>query len=109
MPAPKATANIYVALHAENGEAPEWINLLPAGVITTQDGRGPYTVSDMAALASQSLQAAGGKLPVDENHATDFAAPSGHPSPARGWIVELQARADGVDRKSTRLNSSHPE
>lgn len=96
MPGSKSTANIFVALHAANGEAPEWINLLPAGVIATQDGRGPYTVSNMAALAAESMAAAGGKLPVDENHSTDFAAPSGNPSPARGWIVELQARADGL-------------
>jgi len=93
----KATANIFVALHAAaDGSAPEWINLLPAGKIETQDGRGPYTVNDMAALAAQSLAAAGGKLPVDENHATDFAAPKGAPSPALGWIVELQARNDGL-------------
>src|SRR5690606_6682234 len=32
----------------------------------------------------------------DENHATDLAAPRGEPAPARGWIVELQQRADGV-------------
>jgi phage I-like protein len=97
MPGSNGTANIFVALHAAaDGSAPEWINLLPAGTIQTQDGRGPYTVSDMAALARQSLEAAGGKLPVDENHATDFAAPKGAPSPARGWIVELQARTDGL-------------
>jgi phage I-like protein len=92
-----ATANIYIALQAAaDGSAPEWINLLPAGKIETQDGRGPYSVADMAALATQSLAAAGGKLPVDENHATDFAAPQGRPSPALGWIVELQARTDGL-------------
>lgn len=92
----KSTANIFVSLNAEGGDAPEWINLLPAGVIATQDGRGPYTVADMAALAQQSLEAAGGKLPIDENHATDWAAPKGHPSPARGWIVDLQSRHDGM-------------
>jgi transposase-like protein len=35
-------------------------------------------------------------LPVDENHATDLAAPKGEPSPARGWIVEMQQRLDGI-------------
>lgn len=85
-----------MALNSTNGEAPEWINVLPAGVITTRDGRGPYTVADMAALATHSLKTEGGKLPVDENHSTDYAAPQGAPSPARGWIVELQARGDGM-------------
>jgi phage I-like protein len=77
------------------GGAPEWIHLLPAGVIETVDGRGPYRVADMAALAQASLEA-GGRLPVDESHATDLAAPQGGPAPARGWIVALEARTDGL-------------
>lgn len=83
-----------VALAPGEG-APEWVHLLPAGEIRTVDGRGPYTVADMAALAAASLKD-GQKLPLDENHSTDKAAPLGQPSPARGWIVELQARADGL-------------
>ena len=72
------------------------MQLLPAGTITTVDGRGPYTVRDPAGLAKDSLAAFAGRLPIDENHATDLAAPQGGPSPARGWIVELAARADGI-------------
>ncbi|MGO4561481.1 phage protease [Rhizobiales bacterium 3FA27D7] len=75
--------------------APDWVHLLPAGEIRTCDGRGPYRVPDAARLATVSL-GAGERLPIDENHATDLAAPQGRPAPARGWIVELQARADGV-------------
>lgn len=76
-------------------EAPDWIHLIPAGAdITTRDGRGPYRVEDPQAVAA-SL-APGDKLPVDENHAIDLAAPRGEQSPARGYIVELQARADGI-------------
>lgn len=80
----------------EAGGAPDWIHLLPATpTIHTGDGRGPYRVTDMGALALASLQA-GQKLPIDENHATDLAAPSGLPAPARGWIVALQARDTGL-------------
>ena len=68
----------------------------PAGTIATVDQRGPYRAVDLAALASASLADAGGRLPIDENHATDRAAPEGRPSPARGWIVALEARADGL-------------
>jgi phage I-like protein len=75
--------------------APEWVHLLPAGEIRTGDGRGPYRVADTAALLSASL-GAGDRLVLDENHSTDLAAPKGEPAPARGWIVELQARADGI-------------
>jgi hypothetical protein len=53
-------------------------------------------------LSAQSLAAAGGKMPIDENHATDLAAPEGQPSPARGWIVALNARADSVHPSSSR-------
>ena len=74
------------------GAVPDWIHLLPTGAIQTQDGRGPYTTADL----SDVIAASGGKLPIDENHAIDIAAPLGQPSPARGHIVELQARADGL-------------
>jgi phage I-like protein len=87
-----------IALNAD-GSVQDWIMLLPAGnagVITTVDGRGPYRIADAGRLASTSLQAAGGQFPIDENHATDLAAPKGGAAPARGWAVELQARADGI-------------
>ncbi len=74
--------------------APDWVHLLPTGEIRTADGRGPYRVRDNAALIRTSIGA--GKLPLDENHSTDLAAPSGGPSPARGWIVQLEQRADGI-------------
>lgn len=75
---------------------PEWLHLLPAGpVVTTGDGRGPYRVEDTHALMAASIQV-GDKLVLDENHSTDLAAPKGEPAPARGWIVELQQRADGI-------------
>lgn len=72
--------------------APEWLHLLPSGVVRTHDGRGPYRITDAAAL----IVASAGKLPLDENHSTDKLAPLGHSAPARGWIVELQSRADGI-------------
>lgn len=71
--------------------APDWIQILPAGdVIETQDGRGPYTLKDANAVIEASMN--DGPLPVDQDHATDLAAPKGLPAPARGWIVELEAR-----------------
>ncbi|WP_425230210.1 phage protease [Sphingomonas sp.] len=78
------------------GDAPDWLHLLPAGTVTTVDGRGPYQLTDTAAVIAASLEAAGGKLPIDECHAIDRAAPLGLPAPARGWIVELQGRDDGL-------------
>ena len=80
---------------ASGGNVPEWIHLLPAGEITTVDGRGPYRVANMAAVMATSLKP-GQKLPLDENHAIDRAEIMGNPAPARGWIIELQARDNGL-------------
>ena len=82
-----------LSLPVDDG-VPEWVHLLPAGVIRTNDGRGPYTVASMSEVAG-GLKG-GERLPIDECHAIDRAAPLGLPAPARGWIVELQARDDGL-------------
>lgn len=87
---------LYQVMPIGDGEGvPEWVHLLPAGEIRTVDGRGPYKVKSLQAVIDASLRP-GDKLPLDENHATDKAAPLGLASPARGWIVELEARADGI-------------
>ncbi|TXN71646.1 phage protease [Methylobacterium sp. WL6] len=80
---------------AEGGAAPEWIHLVPAGEIRTVDGRGPYRVADVDGLIRISMQGEA-RLPIDENHSTDLAAPRGEPAPAMGWITSLQSRADGI-------------
>jgi len=73
---------------------PEWVHLLPAGTSRGVDGRGPYILKDAQAVITASMAA--GKLPIDENHAIDLSGKTGQPSPARGWIVEMQARPDGI-------------
>lgn len=83
-----------ISIDTSDNQVPEWVHLLPAGEIRTEDGRGPYRVTDIPALMAASM--AGGKLVLDENHATDLVAPRGGSAPARAWIIELQARADGV-------------
>ena len=98
MTAPSMLTALCAALPlppAEPDAAPRYIHLLPAGEITTIDGRGPSRMLSAAALSAASL-AIGERLPIDENHSTDIAAPKGAPSPAQGWIISLQARADGI-------------
>jgi len=90
-----ATALLSATALPDAATAPDWIMLMPAGRVGTVDGRGPYEV-DAAKIAAASLAASGGRLPIDENHATDLSAPRGGPSPARGWVVELEARGDGL-------------
>lgn len=73
----------------------DWLHLVPAGTFTGADGRGPYMVQDATAVIAASM-ANGHKLPIDENHAIDLVGTKGGASPARGWIVELEARGDGI-------------
>ena len=70
----------------------EWIQLTPAGEFSSCDGRGPF-VADQEAIFKA---AKGRKLPVDINHAIDIKGAKGEPSPAVGWIEELQARDTGI-------------
>jgi phage I-like protein len=76
------------------GAAPEWVHLTPAGTFRGGDGRGPFTLEGADDVIRASMSA--GKIPLDENHSIDLAAPEGRPAPARGWIVEMQSRADGL-------------
>ena len=85
----------HFVLPVDGDGAPPWVQLVPAGTFSGSDGRGPYKVANAQALIAASLPA-GARLAIDENHATDLAAPRGEAAPARGWIVELQARADGI-------------
>jgi phage I-like protein len=83
---------------ADAGEqaAPEWIELLPAGVFYGRDGRGPFRLDDPDGViaATVAMQMSAG-LPIDYDHATDFGAPEGRPAPAAGWIRALEVR-DGA-------------
>lgn len=74
---------------------PEWIHILPAGDIATVDNRGPYRAANLPAIIAASFQLRD-RIPVDENHSLHLAAPKGQPSPARGWIVAMQLREDGI-------------
>jgi phage I-like protein len=77
--------------------APEWIELLPAGVFYGRDGRGPFRLDDPASVieSTRALQMSAG-LPIDYDHATDFGAPEGRPAPAAGWIRELSVRTGAL-------------
>jgi phage I-like protein len=76
---------------------PEWIQLIPAGSFHGRDGRGPYVLSDPRAViaATNALRMRAG-IPIDYDHATDFAAPQGNPAPAAGWITEFAIRNGAI-------------
>lgn len=86
---------LQAASLSDGQAAPEWVHLVPAGTFRGADGRGPYQLADAGAVLAASLPS-GARLAIDENHATDLAAPKGEPAPARGWIVALESRTDGI-------------
>lgn len=96
MIAPMLIAALHTALLTTDAAsaAPEWVHLVPAGEFRGVDGRGPYRLRDAARVIEASMTA--GRLPIDENHATDHAMKEGGAAPARGWIIEMQARDDGI-------------
>jgi phage I-like protein len=75
---------------------PQWVMLIPAGEFNGRDGRGPFRLTDPARVidATEALGLTAG-VPIDYDHATDFAAPKGRPAPAAGWVRELAER-DGA-------------
>ncbi|MVO16847.1 phage protease [Parasedimentitalea huanghaiensis] len=79
------------------GEVPDLVHLLPMsdGRVQTNDARGPYHVTNAQDIIDASF-ADSDRLPIDENHAIDLAAPKGLPAPSRGWITAMQARDDGI-------------
>lgn len=88
--------SVHGAAMAEEGTPPEWIELVPAGEFRGRDGRGPFRLKSPEAViaATRGLGMEAG-IPIDYDHATDFAAPEGRPAPAAGWIRKLEAR-DGA-------------
>jgi phage I-like protein len=73
----------------------QWVELIPAGMFRTNDGRGPFYNSDPQAvvrLSQQYIKMKGGS-PIDCEHATDLAAPHGLPAPAMGWLRDYRVVA----------------
>lgn len=88
----------HIALLAEqqlDAEVPLWIHILPVGDVQTVDDRGPYRALNLPSIIAASFHARS-RIPIDENHSLHLAAGKGLPSPARGWIVEMAAREDGI-------------
>ena len=77
--------------------APEWIMVIPAGTFNGRDGRGPFKLSDPHKVI-EATNKAGFEvgLPLDYDHATDFAAPHGGRAPAAAWMKELQVREGAI-------------
>ncbi|EPB4371650.1 phage protease [Citrobacter freundii] len=79
---------------AGGGNAPEWVELLPAGPeIRGVDGR-VWTLKNPHSLV-KAFSARGIALVIDYEHATEVSAPKGQEAPAAGLIDEVTVRDDG--------------
>ena len=78
----------------QDGSAPEWIELLPAGaVIVGRDGRA--FANDQPDMILQAFAVEGKDLPIDWEHASELKAPNGDQAPAAGWIKQMEIRENG--------------
>jgi phage I-like protein len=88
------TDSLFLSLNNETGALPSAIELVPAGdVISGRDGR-KWKKSDSQKIVKNSMSRLS-RLVIDENHATDLAAPKGGSSPAMGWMTNLRTGEDG--------------
>lgn len=94
-PQPQQPADrLTVALNVEGGQAPEWIELIPAGPqVKGHDGRAWLNDQPDSVVAASAQRL---PVPLDWEHATDVRAPQGLEAPAAGWIEELQVRNGAV-------------
>ena len=84
-----------VAINTEGEQAPDWVELLPAGdVVRGRDGRSwanPSPDQIIAVFADDPLD-----LPIDFEHSTMVKGAQGEAAPAVGWVKELDLRAGAV-------------
>ncbi len=73
----------------------EWIHLLPAGEIVTRDGRGPYRNTNPQGIVEKYL-ADGMPVAIDYEHQSLDAEEKTAPTPAAGWIHELEIRGGEI-------------
>lgn len=85
------------AVAITSDDAPEWVELIPAGKFSAVDGRGPFENADPDSVVAASTA----KMPqvglvLDYDHSTDLAAPEGRPSPAAGWLKEFKVEHGAI-------------
>ena len=75
-------------------KAPDWVMLIPAGRIETNDGRW-FDNSD-ADTVVRTFKDGGLHLPFDFEHSSETKRKEGDFTPAAGWIVDLANRAGSI-------------
>lgn len=77
----------------EDGSAPEWLELIPAGILEGRDGRG--WVNDKPEDVVAAFNSNKAPVPVDWEHAVET-TPPGTPVPKAAWIEELKIQDGSI-------------
>ncbi|MBU1564231.1 MAG: phage protease [Proteobacteria bacterium] len=89
-----AVAINTMEIHQENGKLPEWVKLVPAGLVKGRDGRN--WVNDRPDGIIANFKELARDLPIDVEHSTEIKGPRGEPAPAIGWVQEIEERAGAI-------------
>ncbi|SIQ78076.1 Mu-like prophage I protein [Rhizobium sp. RU35A] len=88
------TVDLSNQIAADNSQ---WVHILPAGKSQGRDGRGPWSLTDPAAVMLATSHYHGtSQMVVDYEHQSLTASKGGHKAPAAGWISGLEARPNGI-------------
>lgn len=91
-------ADLAVAINFESQpdqeQPPEWVELVPAGVIIGRDGR--RWINDRPDSIIEAFNTDGKDMVIDWEHASIHKAPRGDQAPASGWITALQNRNGAI-------------
>lgn len=80
-----------IAANSAEGNAPEWVQVTPAGPdVQGRDGRA-WRMTDPSAII-RAFEANAADLPIDFEHSTQVKGSEGEAAPAVGWIKELEVR-----------------
>lgn len=84
------------------GEVPDWVHLFPAGHVVpydadarVEDEKPGWVLTDPEAVIASSFSGPK-RIHIDINHSTETMGKLGADAPAHGYIVEMQAREDGL-------------
>lgn len=90
---PAKLERIAAAITLSEGEAPEWIQLLPAGRFALADGREQaFDLTNPEFVITASMT--GRDLPIDYDHALDRSDVAR--KPAAGWITAMEVREGSI-------------
>lgn len=86
--------SFVIEINAASGKAPDWIELVPSGEFSGRDGRA--WLNDQPERIVKRFNQNAQPLILDWEHASEHKAPQGDPTPAAGWIEDMEVRKGSV-------------